>query len=95
MVLSLRNKVITPTCALAEIAEGVFRALDVLFNCVKRDSHATIVVHKKSAPNPHSLYSVIFKLGIFLKEDSNVIAEWTIPTDRATGIAERMQVENL
>ena len=51
------------------------RALHVLFNGVKRDDKASVLVDKKSTPNGHSLNIVVLDLGAFLKKDPNFVSE--------------------
>ena len=78
------------------ITVGSRRALHVLFNGVKRDDKASVLVDKKSTPNGHSLNIVVLDLGAFLKKDPNFVSERTFgQSRRTTRFADRVEAEEL
>lgn len=76
MILPLRYIVMTPTKASTEIAERVWRRIrDLLFDDVKRENDAICLASKENSRDGGSVDGVIFNLGIFTEERSDVVAE--------------------
>ena len=82
------------TSATALITEGSQRILDALFNSIKRNHNASVLVYKQgAAPCGHAVDVVFFNLGGFLKEDPYVVAKRTRGVDRTTWVGKRVEPE--
>ena len=65
--------------------------LGTLFNGVKRNNKASVLVNKQCAPNGHAFDSVIFELRAFLEKDADVVAKGTRESNRATQVGETVE----
>lgn len=66
-------------------------ASENLFNGVKRNNKASVLVNKQCAPNGHAFDSVIFELRAFLEKDADVVAKGTRESNRATRVGETVE----
>lgn len=62
-----------------------------LFNGVKRNYFASVLVNKQCAPNGHAFDIVIFELRAFLEKDADVVAKGTRESNRATRVGETVE----
>ena len=60
--------------------------LGTLFNGVKRNNKASVLVNKQCAPNGHA-----FELRAFLEKDADVVAKGTRESNRATRVGETVE----
>ena len=78
------------------IAVGLqWGVLDGLFNGVKRDNEAPILVDEESTPNGHSLDLIVLDFGAFLKKNPNFVSEWASHTGETALLGECVESEHL
>ncbi len=65
--------------------------LGTLFNGVKRNNKASVLVNKQCAPNGHAFDIVIFELRAFLEKDADVVLSRKGPERAATRVGETVE----